>query len=67
MENELAIKLYKKTLDLKGVELNPIQSIKFMQACEKAIVENPTADFQDLLLVSKIYLDYILENPAIRL
>ena len=63
MENELAIKLYKKTLALKGVELDNLQSLKFMQACEKAIVENPKLNFGNLLIASKIYLQLVLDSP----
>jgi hypothetical protein len=61
--NELALKLYDHTLELKSVELNQIQSIKFKAACEKAIVENPNLNFKDLLIPTKFYLDVILEYP----
>lgn len=60
---ELALKLYNRTLELKGVELNDIQSIKFQHACEKAIVENPNLDFSGLLIATKFYLDTILDFP----
>lgn len=63
MNDELAIKLYNRTLELKGVELNDIQSAKFKYACEKSIIENPNLDFQSLLIATKFYLDTILEFP----
>lgn len=63
MENELALKLYNHTLELKGVELNDIQSAKFQHACEKAIIENPNLDFSDLLIATKFYLDTVLGFP----
>lgn len=65
--NELALKLYNRTLKLKGVELNEVQSAKFQHACEKAISENPNVDFTDLLTVAKVYLYYILDNPELHL
>ncbi len=60
---ELALKLYNRTLELKGVELNDIQSEKFKLACEKAILENPNLDFSGLLIATKFYLDTILDFP----
>lgn len=63
MENELALKLYNRTLELKGIELNNIQSAKFQHACEKAIIENPNLDFSGLLIATKFYLDTILDFP----
>lgn len=65
--DDLALKLYNRTLELKGVELNDIQSAKFKHACKKAIIENPNVDFTDLLTVAKVYLHYILDNPGLRL
>lgn len=61
--SELALKLYNRTLELKGVALNSIQSVKFQHACEKAIIENPNLDFQSLLIATKFYLDTILDFP----
>ena len=61
--NDLALKLYNRTLEIKGVELNEIQSEKFKNACEKAIVENPTLDFGSLLIPTKFYLYIILDFP----
>lgn len=61
--SELALKLYNRTLELKGVELNDHQSEKFKHACEKAIIENPNLDFQSLLIPTKFYLDVILDFP----
>lgn len=55
--------LANRTLELKSVELNPIQSAKFQRACEKAIIENPGLDFQNLLIATKFYLDTILNFP----
>jgi hypothetical protein len=63
MKNELALKLYNRTLELEGVELNDVQSEKFKLACEKAIVENPNLDFQSLLIPTKFYLGIILDYP----
>lgn len=61
--NDLALQLYNRTLELNGVELNSIQSQKFQHACEKAIIENPNLDFQNLLGVTKFYLETILHYP----
>ena len=61
--NDLIKKLYNRTVELKGVELNDVQSAKFKQACEKAVLENPNLDFQNLLVATKIYLNTILEFP----
>jgi cobyrinic acid a,c-diamide synthase len=63
MKNELALKLYNRTLEIRGVELNNLQSTKFQHACEKAIVENPNLDFQGLLIATKFYLGVILDFP----
>lgn len=63
MNDELALRLYNRTLELKDVELNDIQSTKFKYACEKSIIENPTLDFQNLLIATKFYLDTILDFP----
>jgi hypothetical protein len=63
MKNELAQKLYEKTLQLKSVELDNNQSIKFMRACEKTIIENPNINFSGLLIATKFYLDVILDFP----
>lgn len=61
--NDLALKLYNRTVELKGVELNAVQSAKFQLACKKAIEENPNLDFQNLLVSTKLYLNTILEFP----
>ncbi len=63
MDNELAVKLYNRTIGIKGVELNDIQSAKFQHACEKAIIENPNLDFSGLLIATKFYLGIILDYP----
>jgi hypothetical protein len=61
--NDLALKLYNRTLELKGVELNSMQSEKFKLACEKSILENPNLAFPDLVKATRFYLDIILEFP----
>ncbi len=65
--NDLALKLFEKTLEIKGVSLNPIQTIKFQHACEKSIIENPTLNFNDLLNVTQVYLNFILDFPDLQL
>lgn len=67
MDNELALKLYNRTLEIKRIGLNELQSDKFKLACEKTIIENPGLSFQDLVIASKVYLGLILDFPELDL
>lgn len=65
--NDLILKLYNRTLELNGAELNTIQSEKFKHACKKSIIENPDLNVSELLISTKIYLGLILDFPELDL
>ena len=65
---ELSAKsLYNKTLAKNNIILTPIQEYKFLHACEKCIIENPTLNINELILAAQIYLNLILNFPELDL
>jgi hypothetical protein len=63
----LSEQLYVEILTTKKLHLNPVQEGKFRYACEKAILENPGAGFDDLLIACRIYLNFIVDWPDLDL
>jgi len=47
--------------------LHPLQIEKFKICCRKAVDENPGFNFDDMLIVCRIYLSLIIEYPTINL
>ncbi|UXD70226.1 hypothetical protein MUK51_02825 [Sphingobacterium faecium] len=60
-------KLYLETLAEKKVTLNSINGERFKFACHKAIIENPEANYGELKIACRIYLNLILTSPDIDL
>ncbi len=60
----MAEKLYRDCLASRGVLLNPVQEVKFRQACQRAISQNSNLDFDDWVVAADIYLDWILAYPG---
>lgn len=61
-------RLYSYVLERRGVQLNPLQDIKFRMACYKSIKENPQLeDLRDWAIAASIYLNFILRNPGIEI
>ena len=60
MENKL-FDYFKDSGKLSG--LSGDQLVKFQQACNKAVCDNPTLDFNDLLIVCQVYLNTIRDFP----
>ena len=60
MENKL-FDYFKDSGKLYG--LSGDQLVKFQQACNKAVCDNPTLDFNDLLIVCQVYLNTIRDFP----
>jgi hypothetical protein len=67
MDKELIESLYTTVLEKRKIRLTELQRTKFMWACEKAIVENPTLNFHDWTIAAQIYLNFVLNFPDVDL
>jgi hypothetical protein len=66
-QKDLIIDVYNAVLQKKGTTLSQNQKNKFLLACEKSIIENPTLDFNDWVTAAKIYLNFIIDFPNLDL
>lgn len=61
MNNDLTKELYDSVIKSRNVNLTDLQRIKFLNACEKTIEENPTLNLQGLKIAANIYLNFVLD------
>lgn len=61
--SDLALKLYNELLEEIQIDPNSIQTQKFKEACDKAVIENSHLNFGDQKMAARLYLNLILEFP----
>jgi hypothetical protein len=55
--------LMSETLKKRQIKLTDLQKIKFDVACWKAIDENEDLSFREYLIVTNIFLNFIIQFP----